>query len=294
MWKRNCPKCDSDILYSNRSNWNRGNGTNALCYNCANETRIGRKRTEEQRTKISEATQKAMDNPVIIDKIKTQMGKPEVKQKMSDNCTRQMELLKQDKIAFEEFKNLQSKLKKVYWSSVDNNKRQFHLNNLEKGRVIRWNEPNSRVEMSQQMIGSKNHFFGKRHSQETIEKLREATTKRLLKFWKDGSLHGINTKPELLVQNLLKKNNIEFVTPFVFENKIFDLYIPKYNVIIEVDGCYWHSKNVKVENMDKQQFRRWKNDRFKENLVKKNNMKLIRIWEDEIDGTTLTERIYNI
>ena len=92
----------------------------------------------------------------------------------------------------------------------------------------------------------------------------------------------------------VKEKNIEFITPFVLENKIFDLYIPKYNVIIEVDGCYWHSKNVQINDMNKQQLRRWKNDRFKENLLNKHGYKLIRVWEDEINGNTLTERIYNI
>lgn len=78
------------------------------------------------------------------------------------------------------------------------------------------------------------------------------------------------------------------------KNKIFDLYIPKNNLIIEVDGCYWHSKNVKLDDMDEQQLRRWKNDRYKDNLANKKGYKLMRIWEDEIDVTNVLERIYNV
>jgi very-short-patch-repair endonuclease len=294
MWKRSCPNCNTEIPYSNRCNWNRGNRTNALCYNCANETRKGRKRTEEQRKLISEKTKMAMDNPVVIEKIKMEMSKPEVKQKMSENCRRQMSLLKQNKTEFDKFKKLQSEIKKDYWNSINDETKQFHLNSLETGRYIRWNNPNSRKHMSEKMTGDKNHFYGKKHSEETIEKLRKATTERLIKFWNDGGLHGINTVPEIKIKNILKKHNIEFISPFVLENKIFDLYIPKNNLIIEVDGCYWHSKNVKLDDMDEQQSRRWKNDRYKDNLANKKGYKLMRIWEDEINVTDVLERIYNV
>lgn len=297
MWKRNCPNCNTEIPYSNRCNWNRGNRTNALCYNCANETRKGRKRTEKQRKLISEKTKMAMDNPVVIEKIKLEMSKPEVKQKMSENGKRQMSLLKQNKTEFDKFKKLQSKIKKDYWNSINDETKQSHLNSLEKGRVVLknlWNTNSFRSYITSIRKGDKNPFYGKKHSEETIKKLRKATTERLIKFWNDGGLHGINTVPEIKVKNILEKHNIEFVSPFVLENKIFDLYIPKNNLIIEVDGCYWHSKNVKLDDMDEQQLRRWKNDRYKDNLANKKGYKLMRIWEDEIDVTNVLERIYNV
>ncbi len=293
MWKRNCPNCNKEISYSNRCNWNRGNRTDSLCYDCANETRKGRKRTDEQKKLISQKTKIAMEDPIVKQRFLDSYT-DENRKKRSESTKQQMKDLKSNKEKYKTWVSLQSESKERYWKKMDESKKRFHLDSLNNGRDIRWNKPNSRYEMSQQMLGNKNHFYGKKHSQKTIEKLRESTTNRLLRFWKDGGLHGTNTKPELLTQNILKKNNIEFITPFVLGNKIFDLYIPKQNVIIEVDGCYWHSKGINIDNMNKQQLRRWKNDRFKDNLVKKNNMKLIRIWEDEINETTLTERIYNI
>jgi very-short-patch-repair endonuclease len=208
-----------------------------------------------------------------------------------------MELLKQNKEKFQSFVELQSSVKKEYWSSIDDETKKVHLTNLEKGREKLkqlWNTEEFYSYMSSIKTKENNPFYGKRHSTETINKLRKLATERLLKFWNDGGLHGINTKPEVSVQNILKKNNIEFISPFVLKNKIYDLYIPKNNLIIEVDGCYWHSKNIDVNNMNEQQIRRWRNDRFKDNLAKRNGYKLMRIWEDEIDETTLTERIYNV
>jgi very-short-patch-repair endonuclease len=81
----------------------------------------------------------------------------------------------------------------------------------------------------------------------------------------------------------IKENGIDFQTPFILENKIYDLYLPKYNILIEVDGCYWHSKNVPLSSMNSQQLRRWKNDRFKDSLACKHGYKLLRVWEDEIN-----------
>lgn len=81
----------------------------------------------------------------------------------------------------------------------------------------------------------------------------------------------------------IKNNGIKFQTPFVLENKIYDLYLPVYNILIEVDGCYWHSKNVPLSEMNSQQLRRWKNDRYKDTLARKRGYKLLRVWEDEIE-----------
>lgn len=293
-WKRNCPSCNTEILYSNRCNWNRGNRTNALCYSCANDTRKGRKRTEDQCKLIREKTKLAMSNPDVITKIKTSMASPEVKQKMSDNTKKQMEVLKSDITKYNEWKNRQSISKLKYWITIDDTKLDTHYRGLLKGRMIRWNNPSSREYMSKKYSGINNPFYGKKHSPETIEKLRKATTDRLMKFWNTPGIHGSNTKPEQEVKKILSENNIEFITPFPLKHKLFDLYLPKYNAIIEVDGCYWHSKGILPENMNKHQLRRWKNDRYKDNLAIQCGYKIMRIWEDEINATTLLERIYKI
>ena len=98
--------------------------------------------------------------------------------------------------------------------------------------------------MSKKYSGRGNPFYGKKHSPTTIEKLRKATTDRLIRFWNEGGLKGINTKPELEMQKRLKQRGIVFITPFVLENKVYDLYLPNHNIIMEIDGCYWHNKNI--------------------------------------------------
>lgn len=281
--QRNCPKCNISINYTNKSNYNRGCKSNVLCYSCANETRKGRKRTPEQCKLISEKTKIVMETPLIKEKIKKGMGLPEVKEIRSKNTKIQMRLLKEDIEKYNKWKKKHSDVKNLYWNSLTEDKKEIHLSSLKNARTIRWNKTNSRNHMSFLMKGKNNPFYGKKHSQETIEKLRKATTDNLIKFWNNGKLNGINTKPEREVQDILKNNNIEFTTQYVLNNKIFDLYLPKYNLLIEVDGCYWHSKGILPENMNKQQLRRWNNDRFKDKLASENNYKFMRIWEDEIN-----------
>ena len=294
-WKRNCPSCNTEILYSNRCNWNRGNRTTALCCVCANETRKGRTRTEAQCKLIREKTKLAMSNPDVITKIKTSMASPEVKQKMSDNTKKQMEVLKSDITKYTEWKHLQAIAKKHNWNdSLYSEKCLRGLETARKSLAEKWNDIEYKLKMSKQYSGINNPFYGKKHSQETIEKLRKATTDRLMKFWNTPGIHGSNTKPEQEVKKILSENNIEFITPFPLKHKLFDLYLPKYNAIIEVDGCYWHSKGILPENMNKHQLRRWKNDRYKDNLAIQCGYKIMRIWEDEINATTLLERIYKI
>lgn len=295
MWKRNCPNCNLEINYSNRCNWNRGNRTNALCYDCANETRKGRKRTATQCQLISEKTKLAMENPDIITKIKTSLANPNIKRKMSDNAKRQMGILKLDNNKYNEWIEKQSYIRRNKWNDeIYAKKCLTGLKNARKIMSLKWNDIEYKIQISNKMNGCNNPFYGKKHSPETIEKLRKATIDRLIKFWNTPGIHGFNTKPEQAVKKILLENNIDFITPFSLKHKLYDLYLPKYNVIIEVDGCYWHSKGILPENMSDQQLRRWKNDRYKDSLAMRNGYKIMRVWEDEINTSTLLERIYKI
>lgn len=40
---------------------------------------------------------------------------------------------------------------------------------------------------------------------------------------------------------ILENNHIEYIKHYHIDNKVVDLYIPKYNLLIEADGLYWHS-----------------------------------------------------
>lgn len=103
--------------------------------------------------------------------------------------------------------------------------------------------------------------------------------KSFVKFFKGGK----NTKPELEVQNILRELKITFTTQLQVESKFYDIYIPKYNLLIEVDGVYWHGQDVEWGDKSKMQKKSFYNDIYKDGLATKFGYKLIRIREDEID-----------
>lgn len=129
-----------------------------------------------------------------------------------------------------------------------------------------------------------------------IKKNRENTDKICLKkygkySWEIGQnkCFNKNTKPEKLIENILIRNNIEFIKQFKiyydFENhkyKIYDFLIFKKNILIEVDGDYWHGNPKIFPNPNKTQKNAILNDIYKNELANKNNFKLFRYWENEI------------
>jgi len=127
-----------------------------------------------------------------------------------------------------------------------------------------------------------NSLKGRNFSQEHCKKISE-TRKRLYREGKlKSNIHycikSKDTYPELEMEDMLIKCNIEYRKqfPILFLNESsksrrrwYDFYLPEFNILIEVDGRYWHPTNNK-------------NDIFKNNLAKKNNFKIVRVWADEI------------
>jgi very-short-patch-repair endonuclease len=101
--------------------------------------------------------------------------------------------------------------------------------------------------------------------------------------YRNSILHSVNqTKPETEVFSILTKYNIEFESQYKFRNRYFDFAIPSKKILIEVDGVYWHGKNLTDIELNESQLRTRNNDIYKNMLVESSDWKLIRIWEDEI------------
>jgi len=92
------------------------------------------------------------------------------------------------------------------------------------------------------------------------------------------------TAPEKVFHDMMKELGVKCECQKVVGNKIFDFYIPSKNMIVEVDGDYWHANPLIYENKDlnKTQLRNVKNDEFKTVLAKGNGYKIERVWENEL------------
>ena len=97
-----------------------------------------------------------------------------------------------------------------------------------------------------------------------------------------------NTKPELKFKSLLEQSGIEFIFQKSLPwkrgwKKWYDFYIPSLNLLIEVDGIYWHGKGVLDKDLDIRQRQSRENDILKNTLALKLGYNLLRIWEDDLD-----------
>lgn len=70
------------------------------------------------------------------------------------------------------------------------------------------------------------------------EYLRETSTRSYL------NRRTSNTKPERDFKQWLEENNIKYIEQYrrVGNAHPYDFFLPEYNLIVEIDGHYWHSK----------------------------------------------------
>jgi len=120
------------------------------------------------------------------------------------------------------------------------------------------------------------------YSEETIEKIRQGVAKQ----YKEGRTKKVNTKPERNFKLKLNEFKINYEQSYYLCKKIYDFYLPKYNILIEIDGIYWHGKDLKDIELNETQSKNRKNDKLKNKIAKENNMKLLRFWEGEILSLT--------
>lgn len=111
-------------------------------------------------------------------------------------------------------------------------------------------------------------------------------------------------KTEKNIIKILNTNSIEFTTQYKitlsdkqkYYNKrcyIYDFYIPKYNLIIECHGLFWHAHPSLYKTNDILKFPRghikasdvWKADDHKKNIAVEKKYNYLVIWENEINNT---------
>lgn len=94
------------------------------------------------------------------------------------------------------------------------------------------------------------------------------------------------TAPEKLFNKMMKELGVNIEAQKVIGNKIYDFYIPSNNILIEVDGDYFHANPLIYETKDlnKMQIRNVRNDKFKDVLAKGNGYKLERVWEYDLNN----------
>ena len=131
----------------------------------------------------------------------------------------------------------------------------------------------TKQKMSDMRKGKKHHFYGKHHSEETRQKLSKIQKERFKKdplererLQKIGHHQGgKKTKPELIFEEICKRNNLDFHyvgdgSLWIGKNKKLNPDFIEANgkkICVEIMGAYWHSPllNKKVPERALQPYR---------------------------------------
>jgi len=133
---------------------------------------------------------------------------------------------------------------------------------------------------------SPNTEFKKGHinSEINLIKIREARAKQIFPV-KDTSI-------EIKIQNFLKELNLFFLTHQYMEIEHgyqCDILIPSMNLVIEVDGNYWHGNPKFFPNPNEWQIKQIEKDKIRTQELIESGFKVLRFWECDINFMELND-----
>ena len=104
------------------------------------------------------------------------------------------------------------------------------------------------------------------------------------------------TKPQLIINELLNNDNIKFTNEESFIYYSVDNYLSDYNLIIEVMGDYWHSNPIKFNLLNEMQKKNIIRDKSKHSfLYSKYNIEILYLWEEDIlNNPLLCKNLINL
>lgn len=115
------------------------------------------------------------------------------------------------------------------------------------------------------------------------EEFKESSRQRMIEQLQSGVM-GTETLPQKNVDEILDRLNIRYEKEKSFQFFTVDNYISDYNLIIEVQGDYWHTNPTKfTSKITKVQYDRIGRDKAKHSYLKNNyNIEVLYLWEHDI------------
>lgn len=135
---------------------------------------------------------------------------------------------------------------------------------------------------SKYYVNDKHHMFGTHQSEENKHRQSELITKMI----SDGIMPQTMTKPHQKINELLVLHNIDFENEYPEKYHSIDIYLSKYNLMIEIMGNYWHAHPLKydIDKLTDQQKKSIKQDKSKHTYVKKyEGIEILYLWEKDIN-----------
>lgn len=97
---------------------------------------------------------------------------------------------------------------------------------------------------------------------------------------------GTSKLEERFARDFLEKLGIPYIYQFKAQSigRYFDFYLPEDNMLIEVDGDFYHSYGLVYEQMSPMQKKNKRVDEQKNHWAIINSIPLLRIWEHDINN----------
>jgi G:T-mismatch repair DNA endonuclease (very short patch repair protein) len=173
-----------------------------------------------------------------------------------------------------------------------NNSAYQNICEANKRNGLGWLEENCKAH-SEKMKGESNWMKGKKHSRESIDKMK-LTIQEKYSSGKFNSFTRSISKAEREIMKYLTDNGINFISQYIIKGSPlrYDLYLPNKNIIIEYYGDYWHG-NPKIYKKDSLLGRgtnkytaeeKWATDKKKENYAINAGYSISIIWESDFNS----------
>lgn len=126
----------------------------------------------------------------------------------------------------------------------------------------------------------RNRFCSVKCTMDNLNSLSETRTR-----WISKNKDKLLTKPQIIINKLLDQLDIKYENEKIFKYYSVDNYLPEFNLIIEVNGDYWHGNPIiyNPNELTISQIKSIKRDKAKHNFIKSNyNINILYLWEDQI------------
>lgn len=135
---------------------------------------------------------------------------------------------------------------------------------------------------SKYYVDDKHSMFGTHQSEEQKQRQSQLVTQMI----SNGIMPQTLTKPHRKINTLLESHEIDFENEHPEKYHSIDIYLPEYNLMIEIMGNYWHAHPLKynINQLTNQQRKSIKQDKSKHTYVKKyKNIEILYLWEKDIN-----------
>lgn len=113
---------------------------------------------------------------------------------------------------------------------------------------------------------------------------KDTSRKRAVRILEKKQINT-NTKPQIMINNLLDEMNISYVNEKCFKYYAVDNYLNEYNLVIEVMGDFWHCHPLKYNKSTMLDIhkKRIPRDKAKHTYFKKlHDIEILYLWESDI------------